>query len=76
MDIGIDLRDLTTAALIGAGGYVAHWASKVNSVLSDTVKSAALLHEKLNGHEALDDARFEALRTRLDDVHEVVVKQH
>lgn len=64
----VDFHHVTSGVLIGSGAFVVNWARKVNASINETVKSAALLHERLNGHEKLDDARHEAVETRLDDL--------
>ena len=72
----LDLHDITTALLIGGGGYIANRFRQMSAALNDTVKSAAILHEALNGHAEMDTIRFDMLNKRLDDLRADGVERH
>jgi predicted alpha/beta hydrolase family esterase len=65
------LPAVLVAGSIGSFAALVRWASRVDQSLGNTVKSTALLAEKLNGHEKLDEERHASLQREVDLLRDV-----
>lgn len=68
------IANYVVGALI-VSGFIAlvRWAVKVDKGLSNTVKQSELLTARLDGHEALSDARHQAAETAIERLYDMAL---
>ena len=66
---------LVGTAIIGTAGGLVRWGFKLDKSLGNTMKATELLAAKLNGHEVLDVARFDAATAAIERVERIALAQ-